>query len=115
MRRLFLDLPTSMNNTPKAMTGTEHSALMRLLQAASGDTGQSRRCADFLLAWWNAGKCGGFDLTALWGLDDSICNDMHVMFGYIARAQHYPDTLGLGPEFEAVARMWRPELLDSAG
>jgi hypothetical protein len=38
---------------------------------------------------------------------------MHVVFGYIARAQHYPDTLGLGPEFEAVVRMWRPELVES--
>jgi hypothetical protein len=103
----------TMNSTPKAMTGVEHSALTRLLQIASGDTGQSRRCADFLLAWWNAGQCGGFDLTSLWGLDDSICNDMHVVFGYIARAQHYPDTLGLGPEFEAVVRMWRPELVES--
>lgn len=102
-----------MNGTPKAMTSAEHSALMRLLQIASGDTGQSRRCADFLLAWLNPGQCGGFDLTSLWGLDDGIRNDMHVVFGYIARARHYPDTLGLGPEFEAVVRVWRPELLDS--
>lgn len=102
-----------MNGTPKAMTSAEHSALMRLLQIASGDTGQSRRCADFLLAWLNPGQCGGFDLTSLWGLDDGIWNDMHVVFGYIARARHYPDTLGLGPEFEAVVRVWRPELLDS--
>lgn len=35
---------------------------------------------------------------------------MNLVFGYIVRAQHSPDTLGLGPEFEAVARMWRPEL-----
>ncbi len=97
---------------PKPMMAAEHDALMRLLKHASGDTGQSRRCADFLLAWWNADQCGGFDLTAMWGLDDAICQDMRAVFSYIARAQHYPDTLGLGPEFEAVVRMWRPDLVD---
>lgn len=97
---------------PKPMTAVEHGALMRLLKHAAGDTGQSRRCADFLLSWWNAGQCGGFDLTAMWALDDAICEDMRAVFGYIARARHYPDALGLGPEFEAVVRMWRPDVVD---
>ena len=39
------------------------AALERLIDIAQRDTGQSRRVADFLLAWWNAGECGGFDLT----------------------------------------------------
>ncbi|QOT82185.1 hypothetical protein [Cupriavidus basilensis] len=33
---------------------------------------RARRVADFLLAWWNAGECSGFDLTNLWQLDDEL-------------------------------------------
>jgi hypothetical protein len=34
------------------------AALDRLVAIAQSDTGQSRRVANFLLAWWNAGSCG---------------------------------------------------------
>lgn len=40
------------------MTELERAALERLLGHAQRDTGQSRRVADFLLAWWNAANCG---------------------------------------------------------
>lgn len=42
------------------------AAICRLVQIAKGDTGQNRGVANFLLAWWNAEECGGFDLTDLW-------------------------------------------------
>ena len=42
------------------------AALERLIKIAQGDTGQSRMTAEFLLSWWNAANCGGFDLTTLW-------------------------------------------------
>jgi hypothetical protein len=32
------------------------AALERLIDIAHRDTGQSRRVADFLLPWWNAGE-----------------------------------------------------------
>jgi len=48
---------------PEQMTEAEKAALEKLLKIAGGDTAQSRKVADFLLAWWNAGKCGGYDLT----------------------------------------------------
>jgi hypothetical protein len=44
----------------------EAAALTLLLDVAKSDTGQARRCADFLLAWWNAEACGSFDLTNVW-------------------------------------------------
>ena len=44
-------------------------ALNRLLTIAKGNAGQSRFVANFLLAWWNAGRDGGFDLTYLWNVD----------------------------------------------
>ena len=88
----------------------EREALERLIRIARGDTGQSRRVADFLLAWWNSGACGSFDLTNLWGVDTTIATDMVKVFAYIAVTNRYPDTLGYAKELEAIVHEWRPEL-----
>ena len=87
------------------------AALKRLVKIAQGDTGQSRRVADFLLAWWNAGSCGGFDFTNLWGVDAAISRDMIQVVALIAVRQEYPTVYGLGPDFERIVAEWRPELL----
>ena len=92
------------------MTADQKASLERLIAIAQSDTGQARRVADFLLAWWNAGECGGFDLTNLWGVDDSIAEDMVIVFGYISRANAYPDALGFNAMFQSIVRGWRPEL-----
>ena len=94
------------------MTTDQKAALERLIAIAQSDTGQARRVADFLLAWWNAGECGGFDLTNLWGVDTSIAEDMVIVFGYVARAKAYPDALGFNIQFQSIVRGWRPELAD---
>lgn len=88
----------------------EHEALERLLEIAAGNTGQSRRVADFLLAWWNAGSCGAFDITTAWGLDASIAEDVITVFALAVRCGSYPDTLGYSEGFKRVIREWRPEL-----
>ena len=94
------------------MTTDQKVALERLIAIAQSDTGQARRVADFLLAWWNAGSCGGFDFTDLWGIDRSIADDMVIVFSYVARANAYPDALGFNAEFQSIVRGWRPELAD---
>jgi hypothetical protein len=43
-------------------------ALTRLVEIAQKDTGQSRRIADFLLAWHNAAENGGWDVTPICGV-----------------------------------------------
>jgi hypothetical protein len=96
---------------PEAMMPAERQALERLIEHAQRDTGQSRRIADFLLARWNPSQCGGYDLTTAWGVDDDIVEDMGVVFRLASRANSYPDTLGYGPQFEAIVRAWRPELV----
>lgn len=96
---------------PEPMTGQERDALERLLAIAASDTGQARRVADFLLAWWNAGDCGKFDLTELWAIDTAIAADMVTVFAFVARVHSYPDKLGFSRQFEAVVRAWRPELV----
>lgn len=84
-----------------------YHAILRLLEVAKRDTGQSRRCADFLLAWWNAKSNGGFDLTDSWSCDLQIRKDMLTVFHYILIHNDYPTVFGLGDEFEALVRLWR--------
>jgi hypothetical protein len=88
------------------ISDNQRAALERLIRIGQGDTGQSRRVANFLLAWWNAEECGGFDLTDLWGVDSAIADDMLIVFGLLVHLNSYPDTLGYGKEFEIMAG-WR--------
>lgn len=110
------------NTNPAALTGLhsqavspteeELAALRRLIIIARRDTGQSKCVADFLLSWWNARACGGFDLTSLWGLDDTIAADMVVVFAVVARCHEYPPTLDLDfdSDFKAIVEAWRPKM-----
>jgi hypothetical protein len=84
------------------------AALNRLVAIARSDTGQSHRVANFLLAWWNAGDCGGFDLTDLWMLDGAISEDILTVLRLIAVRHDYPTAYGLGPQFEQLVADWRP-------
>jgi hypothetical protein len=89
----------------------QHEALQRLIAVASrNDSGQARRIADFLLAWWHAAECGRLDLTDLWGLDDALKADVITVFAAVVSGQEYPDTLGYAREFERLIALWRPEL-----
>ena len=93
------------------LTGRQRAALERLIEVAHRDTGQSRKVANFLLAWWNAQECGGFDPTDLWNVDRSIAEDMLTVFGLLIHCINYPDTLGYGSDFAALIRAWRPALV----
>jgi len=99
----------------EAIAADQKLALERLIQHALGNTGQSGRVANFLLAWWNAEECGGFDLTDLWRVDTAIATDMVTVFGMIAERNRYPDTLGYGTGFEKLVSSWRALNTASAG
>lgn len=92
------------------LTEAEQDALERLFTVARLDTGQAKKVADFLLAWWNAEECGGFDLVTFWSVDAAIAQDMLTVIGLIARVQAYPDNLGYGKEFEQLVKLRRPHL-----
>jgi predicted lipid carrier protein YhbT len=77
------------------MTDEEKAALERLLLHARGESGQSRRVADFLLAWWNATDCGGFDIATTWALDANIAADVVMVFALAVRAGNFPDALAM--------------------
>lgn len=80
-------------------------AIERLFAIAKHDTGQSRRVANFLLAWWNANRDGGFDLTDLWNVDAEIADDMVTVFRMVAHTRCYPDSLGY--DFSELVTLWR--------
>lgn len=82
-------------------------ALDRLVKIAQSNTGQSRRVANFLLAWWNAGDNGGFDFTDLWNVDLEIAQDMLVVFALIANCRNYADRYGYEAEFRQLVTDWR--------
>lgn len=106
------DVLAALTTRPAPIAQAERDALGRLLRVAQSNTGQSRKVADFLLAWWNAGSCGAWDPTDLWGLDASLANDTLTVLGLIGRLQNYPDTHGYGDEFRALVAQWRPQLMD---
>ena len=92
------------------MNDEVRAALERLIKIAKSDTGQSRRVADFLLAWWNAGNCGSFDLTTMWGCDSAIVDDMATVFRFVGHHNEYPDVRPRGsrqPESAAPTRAAR--------
>lgn len=87
-------------------------AVDRLLEVAVRDTGQSRRCSDFLLSWWNAEECGRWDPLDLWGLDLSLRRDVLCVLTYLATPDaRYPDNLGYKAQFDRLVRDWRPHLV----
>jgi hypothetical protein len=95
-----------------------YEALARLLQIARRDTGQSRRVADFLLAWHNAEENGGWDPTDLWNVDPGIAEDIIRVLRLVRDSRRYPGDLGFEPEISAVWRTWlrrRPAIRPRAG
>ena len=100
-----------MHNSPDK----SRAALERLIEIAQHDTGQSRIVANFLLAWWNAQECGGFDLTGVWGVDTEIALDMLRVFALVAERHQYPDNMSYGRQFEDIVRSWRPALVLAGG
>ncbi|UXT23916.1 hypothetical protein FY140_24240 (plasmid) [Agrobacterium tumefaciens] len=85
-------------------------ALEKLLNVAHQDTGQGRRVANFLLAWWNAEVHGGFDLTDLANVDREVADDMATVFTFLAREEDlvYPEAYK--PEIIQIIRRWRPHV-----
>lgn len=91
------------------------AAAARLAKIAQGDTHQSLRVENFLLAWWNAKRDGGFDFTDFWAVDAAIRDDMLIVVGYIAgHPGCYPDTLGIRADCERLALARGPAKAKSA-
>lgn len=92
------------------MNDFERAAFERLLKIAKDDTGQSRIVAGFILAWWNAGSLGGFDLAELFLLDHAISSDIATIVVCLARNSEAFYPTEYRSDIEAVIAQWRPEI-----
>lgn len=95
----------------RLMTEQERDALARLIQIALRDTGQSKRVADFLLAWYNAAENGGWDPADLWAVDLPVGDDMMTVLGLVHGGPRgkYPNDWGFRKEIERVWELWRSD------
>ncbi|MDW9378168.1 hypothetical protein GOC57_32430 [Sinorhizobium meliloti] len=84
-------------------------ALEKLLNIAHDNTGQGRRVANVLLAWWNAEALGGFDIADLFAVDREVSEDMATMFTYLAREEDAVYPTNYRGEIESIIKRWRPE------
>lgn len=89
------------------ISAAQREAIARLFAIALDDTGQSRRVAEFLLAWHNAAENGGWDPVDLWSLDLTIAEDVLAVLRVIQNARAYPNELGFKAEIERVWKLWR--------
>lgn len=86
------------------------AALTRLIPIAMSDTGQSKRVADFLMAWWNGPDLGHFQIADIFGLDAAIANDITTVIGFLGqndRGAVYIDSLGFAEEMQDIIALWR--------
>lgn len=83
------------------------AAIEHLLALAERDLEQSRKVANFLLAWWNAAENGGFDFADLCGMNQESASACSVIFNYSTRHGAIPLNLGYEPRFKALALKWR--------
>ena len=85
------------------------NALDRLIEIARSDTGQARRVANFLLAWWNGEDCGHFPIADLFGVDATIATHMTIIIGFLGQHEGaiYPDAFGRKAEMIELVRRWR--------
>lgn len=87
------------------------AALTRLIPLAMSDTGQARRVANFLLAWWNGPDLGHFEIAHIFGLDVAVANDITTVIGFLGqndRGAVYIDSLGFAEEMQDIIALWRP-------
>ena len=85
------------------------NALDRLIEIARSNTGQARRVANFLLAWWNGEDCGHFPIADLFGVDATIATHMTTIIGFLGQHEGaiYPDAFGRKAEMIELVRRWR--------
>ena len=110
MNRLGYSVILTSNTGGAAKDEMTGAAFERLLHIARGDTHQSRRVANFILAWWNADSLGGFDLADIFAVDREIGRDMATVVSSLAElsAAEYPDAYTA--EMENLIRLWRPDV-----
>jgi hypothetical protein len=91
----------------KPLSNDDSNSLQRLIKVAKSKTLQSRPIANFLLAWWDAKKYGGFDFRDLWDIDKDLVCDMMNVLRIIALERNHPAALGYEEDFLILINRWR--------
>lgn len=102
------------NTWSRIMDESTRAAFERLLKIARSDTGQSGRAASFILAWWNAGSLGGFDIADLFAVDRAIADDMARVFSWVAGRSNAEYPTAYRAEIEEIIGLWRPQVAQRA-
>ena len=91
-------------------------ALDRLIDLARSDTGQARRVANFLLAWWSGEEHGHFPISDIFGLDRAIAADITAIIGFLGQqpCAIYANDFGRREEIKDLIRLWRPARTEAA-
>lgn len=84
-------------------------ALEKQFNIAHQDTGQDRRGANFILAWWNAKMLGGFDFIDLANVDPHIAEDIATISTFLARKENVVHPYGYRSEIERIISRRRPQ------
>jgi hypothetical protein len=87
-------------------------AVHRLIGLARDDSRQARQAANYLLSWWNAETCGGFDIKDLHEADPAVAGDIVMVTMYVAKHNKKPTDYGLDQEFAQLVAQWRPHLAE---
>lgn len=87
---------------PIRLDDTTRRSLDHLLGMAKGNTPQAERAGRFLLAWYDADGCGGFDLTDLWEMDNATLRACTVVFLWVASHRATPADVGFTADLNAV-------------
>ena len=92
------------------------AAIARLVDVARSDTGQARRVANFLLAWWNGPELGDFPVADVFGLDAALGRDIATLLGFLAEhpGAIYPDAFGRRDDMVMLVARWRPDMIASS-
>jgi hypothetical protein len=103
---------SGIDETPfmKPLANDDRNSLQRLVKVAKSKTPQSRPVANFLLAWWDAKKYGGFDFVDLWDLDKDLVDDIINVLRIISIERSYPSALGHEEDFLVIIQHCRMNL-----
>ena len=83
-------------------------ALDLLIPVARSDTHQSRRVANFLLAWWDGSRLGHFPIVDVAATDRELGEAMTIIQLFLAQnSMEYANLWGRRKDMEDIIDLWR--------
>ncbi len=84
---------------------TAETTVNRLLEIAAGDTGGSKRVAQFLLSLWNGDRYRA-DLQEVMYIDGDLFRDMIALWSYLYTRNLQLESIVTQEEIAPVVKMW---------